>query len=41
MAVVLACQDTNSHDSYSEASIFIKVLEKQQDLKNVYLDGIA
>ncbi len=36
-----ACLDTGTHDSLSEASIYVEVLEKRQDLKIACLEGIA
>lgn len=33
--------DTGTHDSLSEASTFIEVLEKRQGLKVACLEGIA
>lgn len=33
--------DTGTHDSLSEASTYIEVLEKRQGLKVAYLEGIA
>ena len=36
-----ACLDTGTHDSLSEASTYIEVLEKRQGLKIACLEGIA
>ena len=36
-----ACLDTGTHDSLSEASTYIEVLEKRQGLKVACLEGIA
>ena len=41
MARGFAWLDTGTHDSLSEASTFIEVLEKRQDLKVACLEGIA
>ena len=41
MARGFACLDTGTHDSLSEASTFIEVLEKRQGLKVACLEGIA
>ena len=41
MARGFAWLDTGTHDSLSEASTFIEVLEKRQGLKVACLEGIA
>ena len=41
MARGLAWLDTGTHDSLSEASTVIEVLEKRQGLKVACLEGIA
>lgn len=41
MARGVAWLDTGTHDSLSEASTFIEVLEKRQGLKVACLEGIA
>ena len=41
MAREFAWLDTGTHDSLSEASTFIEVLEKRQGLKVACLEGIA
>lgn len=41
MARGFAWLDTGTHNSLSEASIFIEVLEKRQGLKVACLEGIA
>lgn len=41
MARGFAWLDTGTHDSLSEASTFIEVLEKRQGLNVVCLEGIA
>ena len=41
MARGFAWLDTGTHDSLSEASTFIEILEKRQGLKVACLEGIA